>query len=161
MGPKKNSTGKPRAPQIFVTEDVRLQILTKINDHRDLLYGETTPTNTTAMKHQCWIEILELCHKLGAKYRDVPHLKELIKRWKTAYFSKKREANKTGKGGTDVQMTACDEMLHQIVYGSHEVDTVEVIFFHMKSCIYVYLLVGHHCIQDGMTMLIRSWIAKG
>ncbi len=111
---------------MFVSEEVRLQILTKINDNREILYGETTPTNTTSMKHDCWNEVFEFCKKVGANYRDTTHLKEIIKRWKTAYHSKKKEASQTGKGGREAQMTSCDEMLHQIIYGSKEIETVEV-----------------------------------
>ncbi len=123
MGPKT----KPRGPPINVTEAIRLQILSRINDFREVVYGETTPANTMPMKYRAWSEVLDLCHKLGANYKDINHLKDIVKRWKSTYLKKKVESTKTGKGGDEVQMTACDNMIHQIIYGSREKETFEVI----------------------------------
>ena len=80
MPPKK--TGEPRKklkprtkPAICLTEDRKIQILSKINDVRDVIFGETTPTNNARRKRDAWSDILEFCNSIGAKYEDEGHFR--------------------------------------------------------------------------------------
>ncbi len=152
MGPKLDKKPrkpmKPRTqPAVQVTEELKLEILSLLNDRRyninllkvsimiqncllncfrECLFKETTPRNTVGMKLKGWSEVLEFCHQKGAKYIDIGHLKSIFSRWKAAFHTKKEAAKKTGGGGKKFEQTAVDDMMHNIIYGSKEVDTFEV-----------------------------------
>ncbi len=69
---------------------------------------------------------MEFCKTLGANYNDVNHLKAIVARWKKGYLEKKEGAKKTGEGGKKYATTSSDNLLHDIIYGSKEVDTFSV-----------------------------------
>ena len=58
-------------------------------------------TQHPGRKKQAWQSLFHFGQSVGIKFRDVQHVKDLIKSWKISFMKKKDDKAKTGNGHVD------------------------------------------------------------
>ncbi len=118
---------KQRERAVVVPEDVKVKILSKLNDLRDILLGEATPQMSVARQMVVWEDFIQFCNDNGANYKDKSHFMRNWSNWKRGLEAKITEKNKTG-GGRGEDFTEAEELIYNINKSSTDFqNAVEVI----------------------------------
>ena len=76
------------------TDDQKIKIVTEMVENKNSLLLCQNPSR----KKQAWQNLYFFGKSVGVEFRNVQHIKDIVKSWKRSFISKKDEKSTTGNG---------------------------------------------------------------
>ncbi len=101
-----------------VTNDMKIQILQRINENREILLSEQSPKLPRMEQNLAWKDVWLFAKSIGAVFTDWKHLKKQWHNWKANSKKRSRKANQTGAGTKGLEVTQADQIIYDIIEGA-------------------------------------------
>ncbi len=105
---------------------MKMQILQKINENREILLSEQSPKLPRMEQNLAWKDIWVFAKSIGADFTDWQHLKKQWNNWKSNARRKSKKANKTGEGTKGLEFTKVDQLIFDITEGAANTSRAKV-----------------------------------